>query len=318
MLNNYQYFLMLAKELNISSASEKLFISHQCLSKYLKNLEKYYDIALFERKPSLRLTPAGEILLKAFKDIEFSDQNIKSEIENLKNTEVGTVNLGITEGRYPIVVPRLLKEFQKLCPHVHLNIINTTTPKMREMTLNNELDLFLSGLNYLNPRLSSIKIMDEKLYLVISDNLLKQFFLNYPDCIEEMEKGVDLRNFSTIPCILNKINFNSRTVIDRYLAKEGLTLNCIAELTQPDMHYRLTAEDMAISFCLTMYLDGIKHINQLQKLQGSDNLLHVFPIKNLTETNPLGLMYLRGKILPSYTKKLCNLIKTMCRSYSTM
>lgn len=318
MLNNYQYFLMLAKELNISSASEKLFISHQCLSKYLKNLEKYYDIALFERKPSLRLTPAGEILLKAFKDIEFSDQNIKSEIENLKNTEVGTVNLGITEGRYPIVVPRLLKEFQKLCPHVHLNIINTTTPKMREMTLNNELDLFLSGLNYLNPRLSSIKIMDEKLYLVISDNLLKRFFLNYPDCIEEMEKGVDLRNFSTIPCILNKINFNSRTVIDRYLAKEGLTLNCIAELTQPDMHYRLTAEDMAISFCLTMYLDGIKHINQLQKLQGSDNLLHVFPIKNLTETNPLGLMYLRGKILPSYTKKLCNLIKTICRSYSTM
>lgn len=318
MLNNYQYFLMLAKELNISSASEKLFISHQCLSKYLKNLEKYYDIALFERKPSLRLTPAGEILLKAFKDIEFSDQNIKSEIENLKNTEVGTVNLGITEGRYPIVVPRLLKEYQKLCPHVHLNIINTTTPKMREMTLNNELDLFLSGLNYLNPRLSSIKIMDEKLYLVISDNLLKQFFLNYPDCIEEMEKGVDLRNFSTIPCILNKINFNSRTVIDRYLAKEGLTLNCIAELTQPDMHYRLTAEDMAISFCLTMYLDGIKHINQLQKLQGSDNLLHVFPIKNLTETNPLGLMYLRGKILPSYTKKLCNLIKTICRSYSTM
>ena len=141
MLNNYQYFLMLAKELNISNASEKLFISHQCLSKYLKNLEKFYGIALFERKPSLRLTPAGEVLLKSFKDIEFLEQNIKSEIENLKSTEVGTVNLGITEGRYPIVVPRLLKDYQQMCPHVHLNIINTTTPRMRDMTLNNELDL---------------------------------------------------------------------------------------------------------------------------------------------------------------------------------
>ena len=70
MLNNYHYFLMLAKELNISGAAEKLYISHQCLSKYLKNLEKAYDIALFERKPFLRLTPAGEMLLKAFKDIE--------------------------------------------------------------------------------------------------------------------------------------------------------------------------------------------------------------------------------------------------------
>ena len=318
MLNNYQYFLMLAKELNISNASEKLFISHQCLSKYLKNLEKFYGIALFERKPSLRLTPADEVLLKSFKDIEFLEQNIKSEIENLKSTEVGTVNLGITEGRYPIVVPRLLKDYQQMCPHVHLNIINTTTPRMREMTLNNELDLFLSGLNYTNPRLDSIKIMEEKLYLVISDNLLKRYFRNYPDCISDMEKGVDLRDFTEIPCILNKINFNSRSVIDRHLAREGLTLNCIAELTQPDMHYRLTAEDMAISFCLTMYLDGIKHINQLQKLQGSDNMLHVFPIKNLTETNPLGIMYLRGKILPSYTRKLCNLIKTICKCYSKM
>ena len=318
MLNNYHYFLMLAKELNISSAAEKLYISHQCLSKYLKNLEKAYDIALFERKPSLRLTPAGEMLLKAFKEIEFSEQNIKSEIENMKSTEVGTVNLGITEGRYPIIVPKLLKEYQEMCPHVHLNIINTTTPKMREMTLNNNLDLFLSGLNYLNPRLESIKIMDEKLYLVISDNLLKRYFNDYPDCKKKMEAGVNLRDFTAIPCILNKTNFNSRTVIDRHLAKEGLTLNCIAELTQPDMHYRLTSEDMAMSFCLTMYLDGIKHINQLQELQGSDNMLNVFPINNLTETNPLGIMYLRGKILPSYIIKLCKLIKTICKSYSKM
>ena len=164
----------------------------------------------------------------------------------------------------------------------------------------------------------SIKIMDEKLYLVISDNLLKRYFNDYPDCKKKMEAGVNLRDFTAIPCILNKTNFNSRTVIDRHLAKEGLTLNCIAELTQPDMHYRLTSEDMAMSFCLTMYLDGIKHINQLQELQGSDNMLNVFPINNLTETNPLGIMYLRGKILPSYTQKLCKLIKTICKSYSKM
>ena len=60
MLNNYNYFITLAEELNISRAAEKLFISHQCLSKYLKNLESEYGIPLFERTPALKLTLAGD------------------------------------------------------------------------------------------------------------------------------------------------------------------------------------------------------------------------------------------------------------------
>ena len=52
MYNNYQYFLVLAEEHSISRAAEKLFITHQSLSKYLTNLEQELGVLLFRRKPS--------------------------------------------------------------------------------------------------------------------------------------------------------------------------------------------------------------------------------------------------------------------------
>ena len=66
MFNNYEYFITLAEEENISRAAEKLFISHQCLSKYLKNLEEGmrgsmmdYVIASLQETPLMDVFPFG-------------------------------------------------------------------------------------------------------------------------------------------------------------------------------------------------------------------------------------------------------------------
>ena len=63
MLNNYQYFLVLARSTSISQAAEELNVSHQGLSLYLKNLERELGAPLFERVPRLVLTEAGQAVL---------------------------------------------------------------------------------------------------------------------------------------------------------------------------------------------------------------------------------------------------------------
>jgi DNA-binding transcriptional LysR family regulator len=45
---NYNYFLTINKEKNITRAAEKLFISQPSLSKYLKRLESKLEIDLFD------------------------------------------------------------------------------------------------------------------------------------------------------------------------------------------------------------------------------------------------------------------------------
>lgn len=308
MLNNYKYFLVLAEELNISNAAKRLFISHQCLSKYLKGMEEKYGVSFFERKPKFALTPAGKIMLETLRQIELAEQNLESNLTDIKESKSGVINFGITEGRYSILVPKLLKEFHALYPKVELNIHRATSLKMQDMISDNSLDLFLSGTSNLSTaNLKYEVLINEKMYVVISDNLLKKYFQDsYPQCKEVFAKGVDLRLFQEVPFILNKRNFNSRILLDRHLSELGISLNCISQLTQPDIHYMLCAEDFAASFCLTMYLSGI---DQLNKYSNTQFHLNIFPIADFTLESPLALIYHSNKKFPSYTKALMKIIK---------
>lgn len=315
MLNNYHYFLTLAEELSISSAAKRLFISHQCLSKYLKNMETAYGVTLFFHKPKFSLTPAGNVLLESFRQIELCEQNAKNQLTDIKESRAGTINFGITEGRYPIIIPKLFKKFNMYYPNVKLVVYNKTSPQMRDMILNNNLDLFLAGIANINDKnLVCRNILTEKLYVVISDNLLKKFFKDYPECKEHFSSGVDLAAFKDVPFVLNKKNFSSRVILDKHLASKGLFLNCINELTQPDMQYRLSAEDYAATCSLSMYIPSIKQLNYLNDLQNTNNHLNIFPIAGLTEGNPLGLIYHRHKIFPAYMDSFCKIITEICHS----
>lgn len=315
MISNYKYFLVLSEELNISNAAKRLFISHQCLSKYIKGLEEQYGVSFFERKPKIALTPAGKVMLDTLREIELAEQNLENQLIDIKEAKSGIINFGITEGRYSILVPKLLKEFHDLYPKVELNIYRGTSLKMQEMILDNSLDLFLSGIsNITSHNLKYDILLNEQMYIVISDNLLKKYFShNYPKCKETFEKGVDLRLFQEVPFVLNKRNFNSRILLDKHLSELGISLNCISELTQPDIHYLLCAEDYAASFCLTMYLSGI---NQLNQFNNTNSYLNVFPIANFTAENPLALIYHKNKKFPSYTNELKKIVKKFCSPYS--
>ena len=63
-LTSLSYFVEVAKELNMTKTAHKLHISQQALSFHIQKVEDYYGVPLFERKPLLRLTYAGEICLK--------------------------------------------------------------------------------------------------------------------------------------------------------------------------------------------------------------------------------------------------------------
>ena len=59
---NLEYFLVAAEELNFTKAAKKLFISQQSLSNHISNMEKEFDVILFNRTTPLTLTYAGQAL----------------------------------------------------------------------------------------------------------------------------------------------------------------------------------------------------------------------------------------------------------------
>ena len=62
MKQSFNIFLLVAEEMNIGRAARRAFVTQQCVSDHIRRLEQEYEVALFERKPSLHLTKAGETL----------------------------------------------------------------------------------------------------------------------------------------------------------------------------------------------------------------------------------------------------------------
>lgn len=314
MLNNYQYFITLAKEKNISKAAKKLYISHQCLSKYLKTLEQTYDVTLFERTPHLTLTPAGEAYLETLNQVQFLESNLENQLKDIRQSKKGCIRLGTTEGRYRILIPDLLSRFKMMYPDVKLDVQYTVSSKLSDKILNNELDIVLLNKNDLinHAQLDVQPLLNEQLYMVISDNMLAQYFPeDYPKCRDTFLDGVDIAQFQEVPFIMNQRGFNSRDVLEKYLQSRGIHLNCIMELTQLDLHFMMSARDYAASFCWSMYIPTIQQMNQSHTLCH----LNIFPINGLDTTNEMVLITSKRKILPAYGYDLIRLIKQNCHAF---
>lgn len=317
MLNNYHYFIALAEELNISKAAERLFISHQCLSKYLKNLEQAYNVTFFERTPRLSLTSAGHAFLDMLRQVQFLENNLESQLQDIRESRKGLIRFGTTEGRFRILVPSLLSAFKRMYPEVKLEAHYTTSDQLCERIARNELDLALMNRRDVDSNQFERKVvLDERLFMVISDHLLAQFFPeSYPACKDRFLAGVDLAEFARqeVPFVLNYQGFNSRETLEGYLRARGMSLNCVLEMTQQDMHFMLAARDFAACFCWAMYLPSIQQANE-----GSNQHLNVFPIQGLTATNQVMLVMPKGKILPAYGKDLVRLIQQTCTAFASL
>lgn len=314
MIPNYKYFITLAEECSISKAAARLFVSHQCLSKYLKDLETSYGVTLFNRKPKLSLTPAGTIVYDALRQIELIESNLENQLLNYNDSESGTLRIGTTVGRFPILIPEILTTFQKQYPKVSLVTECADSNELRDMVLNNQLDMMITAQpeDHSN-RLSSTLLMNEQLYLIISDNMLREYFPDtFPECKDKFRKGVDLHDFQHVPFILNKPGFSSRDIVDQYTKKNNITLNCIREIVQADIHYLLSARDYGASFCFSMFLPGISTKNRLET---SGSKLNIFPIKGFDTTNPVRILYLKNKLFPSYGHYIITLTKKICQPF---
>lgn len=314
MFENYRYFIMLAEEKNVTQAAKKLFITHQALSRYLSHLEKECQVVLFYRKPTFRLTPEGEEFLKTVRVIQSLEQNLTQRYTELRNGNTGTIRVGITEGRFRIFMPSLIKRYSKLFPAVQLLVTSARPAKLEELLLNNRLDMAIMGATE-NPPPSLHReiILNERIYVIVSDNMLRNYFPSrYPECITDFQEGIDLKQLLSLPFASNLPSANSTRMVEQLTRQLHINLHYIHTSNHPDLHHILTSQDYVASFCLSMYLPNIKVINSR-----TSNHLFAFPIKGLYATNPVVVEYRKERIFPTYGKALLRLIKSQCYFYAS-
>ena len=139
-----KYFLMVAREENITKAANLLHITQPTLSRQLIQLEEELGVTLFQRsKHRIILTEDGMLLRRRANEIislmEKTQQELTKECDDL----VGEISIGCGETQNMSYLSQKIKEFHKVHPLVKFHIHSTTADEIKERIENGLLDMGL-------------------------------------------------------------------------------------------------------------------------------------------------------------------------------
>ncbi len=122
-----EYLLKVEETRSITEAARQLYISQPALSQVIGNLEKHYDIKIFEKRDgALRLTSEGAILVDTARREFFLEENLKLSLLELKSEVAGDVKIGLSRSRAVQFLPRLLPQVWEKFPKVR-TVVSTNS-----------------------------------------------------------------------------------------------------------------------------------------------------------------------------------------------
>lgn len=146
-LQQLRYITEVAKNnLNISVTAQKLYTSQPGVSKQIKLLEEELGMQIFVRsgKHLVRITPAGEKVIRLSNEVLNLTKNIKKVAEEFNNDTSGTLTLATTHTQARYVLPRVVQQFMQTYPDVSLNIKQGTPEQIAQMVVTGKADLAIA------------------------------------------------------------------------------------------------------------------------------------------------------------------------------
>lgn len=157
---------VLAQELNMRKAAERLYISQPALSQRLQSIEKAWNQTIFLRsQKGLTLTPAGEKIVHHVNETLRQEAKLLDELTSMEKEVSGTLKLAVASivGQYWL--PQILKQFVQLYPHVKISLTTGWSSDSLKHLYDDNIHL---GIIRGNPEWKGDKyhLFTEKLYLV--------------------------------------------------------------------------------------------------------------------------------------------------------
>lgn len=136
--------LVIADECHFGRAAERLNVSQPRISQIVRRVEDIVGYRIFERRPQVRLTPAGELLTKATRQ---ALGELGVGLDRAGNAAVGrrgTVRLGYAPVSMMTSLPHLLKSFHERNPLIDLSLHTTYSASLWTGFDEGQFDLIVS------------------------------------------------------------------------------------------------------------------------------------------------------------------------------
>lgn len=261
-LNQLNVFLKITQTASITKAAEMLHLTQPAVSIQLKNFQEQFDLPLTEVVGrQLYVTDFGKEIAEAAEKILEGVYELNYKTQAHKGQLTGRLKISIVStGKY--VMPYFLADFLKLHPGIELAMDVTNKAKVVESMENNDVDFSLVSVLPESFSYESIKLMQNKLYLVTgSDTIVKS-------------RNKDYSLFRELPLIYRESGSGTRLIMERFIQSNNLQVLKKMELTSNEAVKQAVVAGLGSS---VMPLIGIK--NELSNGEMQIIPMKKFPIK---------------------------------------
>ncbi len=312
-LKTCQYFIALAEEMNFTKASEALHITQQSLSGSIKRLEEEYGVELFQRKPYLKLTPAGETVLFYSKQMLRNESQMMASLADLSAECSGHLVLGMSRQRIQVFFPGIWEQYHDAYPNVSLDLRHSYTLKMADALQAGKLDLFVGVDVPAASNLNVIPLASEYLFCLVHDKVLKEYC---PDHWQELlsksaVEGLDVSDFKDFPILLLASDNRIRSLLDRAYDRCGIMPKTILEASDQNIIYQLACSAQGAAFLPPMILFDHKK----GAITWPEDC-HCLRMNHSFSKIDISLIYRNDLILPHYAEGMKKAITQEFHSYA--
>ncbi len=168
---NQEIFMLVAKEMSISRAAQKAFVSQQCVSDHIKRMEQHYGVKLFTRKPRFQLTEAGASMFASLQKIQALEMSLQNHMSEYASGCRGSFTMGISASRAQVILPRVMPRYCRAFPNVEVRFFLNDTVVLEENLRKGEVDLFLGVNTRYSDDLCYRRLCEDDLCFMISRRL---------------------------------------------------------------------------------------------------------------------------------------------------
>ena len=258
-LDWYKVFLEVAKEKNITRASNNLFISQPAVSKCIKLLEDDLGERLFIRKhKGVELTEFGKAILGQVNSSLKSLESLSSVVSKVRRCKIGKLRIATNTSNIGYMLADVIEKFCKKYKDIELQIIRID-------------DYSLKNIPYLEDNFD-FAFLDEELVWPNANIVYKcKVNYNFISAYNAKIENVNINELFKHNLILINNTYTSRTNIDNYFKQKRVKFFVKYEVDNYSMVVSLVKMGLGIGIVNASYFKNEINNKEIKVLKSNAN-----------------------------------------------
>jgi len=269
------------QKLNLTEAANKLFTSQPGVSKQIRELEDELGVQIFVRrgKRLVSLSEPGKLVVRVIERILAETENLKQVAREFSDQDSGSLIIATTHTQARYSLPRVVTEFKRRYPKVHLALQQGSPPQLAEMVIAGDADIAIAT-----------ESLDHYPQLIA----LPGYSWNHCVVVPKRHplaraQRLTLEDLARYPIVTYDPAFTGRTHIDAAFAAHDLKPDIVLSAIDADVIKTYVELGMGVGIVATMAFDAAR-----------DRNLRSFEAGHLFGSNTTRVAVRRGGLLRGY------------------